>query len=202
MERTAWLRETRMQRFEEALGAWPEKRLTQEEAARMLGVSRGRSGATSTVSRRRAWIGWWTRGCRRSRRGERRPRGAAPGGVAPGEPPGLVGGALPRRLPAAPRRRALVHVGEEPAAGGASGGEGERRRTPRRRRERAHWPITKPRPTSRRVQCRLPQCAVSVASGALPSIAAHPETRRSPRTVSPRAARRDPRDRSDASPST
>ena len=37
MRRTAWLQETRMQRFEEALDAWTEKRLTQEEAA-LLGV--------------------------------------------------------------------------------------------------------------------------------------------------------------------
>ena len=38
MKRTAWLQETRMLRFEEALDAWTEKRLTQEEAARLLGV--------------------------------------------------------------------------------------------------------------------------------------------------------------------
>ena len=38
MKRTAWLQETRMLRFEEALDAWTEKRLTQEEAARPLGV--------------------------------------------------------------------------------------------------------------------------------------------------------------------
>ena len=38
MRRTEWLQETRMMRFEEAFGGWTEKRLTQEEAARMLGV--------------------------------------------------------------------------------------------------------------------------------------------------------------------
>ena len=38
MRRTEWLQETRMLRFEEALDGWTEKRLTQEEAARLLGV--------------------------------------------------------------------------------------------------------------------------------------------------------------------
>ena len=38
MRRTEWLQETRMLRFEEALDAWTERRLTQEEAARLLGV--------------------------------------------------------------------------------------------------------------------------------------------------------------------
>ncbi len=38
MRRTAWLQETHMARFEEAYGGWTERRLTQEEAARLLGV--------------------------------------------------------------------------------------------------------------------------------------------------------------------
>lgn len=38
MKRTEWLQETRMLRFEEALGAWTERRPTQEEAAQLLGV--------------------------------------------------------------------------------------------------------------------------------------------------------------------
>ena len=38
MKRTEWLQETRMLRFEEALDAWTERRLTQEEAAQMPGV--------------------------------------------------------------------------------------------------------------------------------------------------------------------
>lgn len=38
MRRTEWLQETRMLRFEEAFAGWTEKRLTQEEAARLLGV--------------------------------------------------------------------------------------------------------------------------------------------------------------------
>lgn len=38
MKRAKWLQETRMIRFEEAFGGWSEKRLTQEEAAQLLGV--------------------------------------------------------------------------------------------------------------------------------------------------------------------
>ena len=38
MRRTAWLQETRMARFEEAYEGWTERQLTQEEAARLLGV--------------------------------------------------------------------------------------------------------------------------------------------------------------------
>lgn len=38
MKRTEWLQETRKMRFEEAYGDWQEKRLTQGEAARLLGV--------------------------------------------------------------------------------------------------------------------------------------------------------------------
>ena len=39
MKRTAWLQETRKMRFEEAYGGWQGNRLTQEEAAQILGVS-------------------------------------------------------------------------------------------------------------------------------------------------------------------
>ena len=38
MRRTAWLQETRWMRFEEAYEGWTESRLTQEEAAQLLGV--------------------------------------------------------------------------------------------------------------------------------------------------------------------
>ena len=38
MKRTEWLQETRKKRFEEAYGGWQQGRLTQEEAARLLGV--------------------------------------------------------------------------------------------------------------------------------------------------------------------
>lgn len=38
MRRTEWLQETRKMRFEEAHSGWQERRLTQEEAARLLGV--------------------------------------------------------------------------------------------------------------------------------------------------------------------
>ena len=39
MKRTEWLQETRRMRFEEAYEGWQGKRLTQEEAARLLGVN-------------------------------------------------------------------------------------------------------------------------------------------------------------------
>ncbi len=39
MRRTEWLQETRQMRFEEAYGGWQARRLTQEEAGRLLGVS-------------------------------------------------------------------------------------------------------------------------------------------------------------------
>lgn len=38
MKRTEWLQETKKMRFEEAYSSWQDKRLTQEEAARLLGV--------------------------------------------------------------------------------------------------------------------------------------------------------------------
>mgnify|MGYP003381562681 CR=1 FL=1 len=37
MRRTEWLQEIRKMRFEEAYGAWETGRLTQTEAARLLG---------------------------------------------------------------------------------------------------------------------------------------------------------------------
>jgi len=39
MSRTEWLQETRMMRFEEAYFGWCERRLSQEEAAQLLGVN-------------------------------------------------------------------------------------------------------------------------------------------------------------------
>ncbi|RJP24892.1 MAG: hypothetical protein C4529_02025 [Deltaproteobacteria bacterium] len=39
MRPAEWLQEVRMKRFEEAYDGWVEKRLSQEEAARILGVS-------------------------------------------------------------------------------------------------------------------------------------------------------------------
>ena len=38
MRRTEWLQETRRMRFEDAYGVWTEKRLTQIDAAQLLGV--------------------------------------------------------------------------------------------------------------------------------------------------------------------
>ena len=51
-------------------------------------------------------------------------RGDAAGDAVQGELRRLVGGALPRALPRAARRRAVVHLDEEPAAGGGAGVEG------------------------------------------------------------------------------
>ena len=38
MRRTEWLQDTRLMRFEDAFESWTESRLTQEEAAQLLGV--------------------------------------------------------------------------------------------------------------------------------------------------------------------
>ena len=38
MKRTKWLQGTRKMRFEDAYGDWQSSRLTQEEAARLLGI--------------------------------------------------------------------------------------------------------------------------------------------------------------------
>ena len=38
MNRTRWLQETRKMRFEEAFSVWQERRLSQVEAARLLGM--------------------------------------------------------------------------------------------------------------------------------------------------------------------
>jgi len=46
MRRTEWLQETRKMRFEEAYEGWQARRLTQEEAARLLGWVNGPFGAT------------------------------------------------------------------------------------------------------------------------------------------------------------
>ncbi len=70
MTRTQVLQEIRRMRFEEAYGGWQSRRLTQEEAARLLGggVS-ARSGAAWTATRTRDTTGWWTSAWARSRRG-------------------------------------------------------------------------------------------------------------------------------------
>ena len=68
MRRTALLQEVRKMRFEEACGGWQDRRPTQEEAVRMLGVCErtacpresGGSGAAWTATRTRGWTGWWT----------------------------------------------------------------------------------------------------------------------------------------------
>ncbi|MDE0505988.1 MAG: helix-turn-helix domain-containing protein [Candidatus Poribacteria bacterium] len=50
MRRTEWLQEIRITRFEEAFFGWTESRLTQDEAARVLGV------CTRTFRR---WSDWY-----------------------------------------------------------------------------------------------------------------------------------------------
>ena len=80
MRRAERLQEVRKMRFEEAYGGWQERRLTQEEEARLLGVCErtacpresGGSGATWTATRRRGWTGCWTSVWGRCLRGARR----------------------------------------------------------------------------------------------------------------------------------
>ena len=57
MRRTEWLQETRLMRFEDAYEGWTEKRLTQEEAARLLGGCLALFAAPSTDTRTTAWTG-------------------------------------------------------------------------------------------------------------------------------------------------
>jgi len=46
MKRTEILQENRKMRFEEAYGGWQKKRLSQDEAAEILGYVAGHFGAT------------------------------------------------------------------------------------------------------------------------------------------------------------
>jgi len=55
MKPTELLQKIRKMRFEEAYGAWTQKRLSQEEAALLLGVCPEPSAVTSTVTTRMAW---------------------------------------------------------------------------------------------------------------------------------------------------
>ena len=57
MRRTEWLQETRKMRFEEAYEGWQARRLTQEEAARLLGCANEPFGATLTAMRKLVWRG-------------------------------------------------------------------------------------------------------------------------------------------------
>ena len=43
MRPAKWLQETRLMRFEEVYESWTKKRLTQEEAAELLGVCEGKN---------------------------------------------------------------------------------------------------------------------------------------------------------------
>ena len=76
MRRTELLQEVWKMRFEEAYGGWQERRLTQEEEARLLGVCErtacprgsGGSGATWTATRTRGSTVSWTSAWACSRR--------------------------------------------------------------------------------------------------------------------------------------
>ena len=83
MEQTAWL-----QGDEEAEIRGGARRLDRDAYAGGGTDPRGRSGATSTVSRRRAWTAGGQRLSQVSARRAPDRRGAASGGAVPGEPPG------------------------------------------------------------------------------------------------------------------
>ena len=77
MRRTEPRQEVRKMRFEEACGGWRERRLTQEEAARMPGGVRAYSlspqkrGFRRSVDRyeeEEGWTVWWTSAWGRCRR--------------------------------------------------------------------------------------------------------------------------------------
>ncbi len=121
MRRTEWLQETRMARFEEAYEGWTESRLTQEEAARLLGV------CDRTFRR---WIDRYQdegldglrdkRLAQALRRGGAGGRGAGAGGPVPDRAPELECEALLYLVPSR-RGRAQLYLGEEPVAGGGGG---------------------------------------------------------------------------------
>ena len=71
MRRTELLQEVRKMRFEEAYGGWQERRLTQEEAARLLGVCE-RTLRRYVDRYEEGWTGWWTSAWGRCLRGVRR----------------------------------------------------------------------------------------------------------------------------------
>ena len=60
MRRTEMLQEIRKMRFEEVYGGWNESRLTQEAAARILGVCIGPFVVTLIATSREAWRGYRT----------------------------------------------------------------------------------------------------------------------------------------------
>ena len=107
MKRTEWLQETRILRFAEAPDGWTEKRLTQEEAARLLRVCahvpalRGspRGGRTGRSDRQADAGGVGALGAGG--------RGSAAGGAVPGEPSGVVGGAASTSFGLVPRQPAI-----------------------------------------------------------------------------------------------
>jgi len=55
MKRTKRLQEVRKMRFEQAYDGWRKGRLSQFEAARLLGVANARFGAISPATSKRVW---------------------------------------------------------------------------------------------------------------------------------------------------
>ena len=72
MGKASLLQEKRNMVFEEACGIWTERRLTQEDAAELLGFAPGRSGAGPSAARRKGSTGFGTGGCRGRRTARRR----------------------------------------------------------------------------------------------------------------------------------
>lgn len=110
---------------------------------------RGRSGATRRGATRKVWR---TSGCRRHRRGRRRWTRSCGWRRCTGSGTRGGRGALPRALPGEAWRGAVVHVDEEPAAGGGAVAKGRRagkapersgRQSPNARAVvlRSHWQV-------------------------------------------------------------
>jgi len=72
MRRTEVLQKIWTMRFVELYASRQEPRLTQEEAARMLGSLSTPFGVTSTIMRTKASVDWLTSACCRFRTGVRR----------------------------------------------------------------------------------------------------------------------------------
>ena len=132
MTRCQVLQEIRRMRFEEAYGGWQSRRLTQEEAARLLGVCErtacprgsGGSGATWTATRTRGWTGSRTSAWGRSRRVVLRSmRWCAPR-RCPGSTTRVERSTLLPLLPPRTSGHAQLHLGEEHPSGSRAGDQG------------------------------------------------------------------------------
>ena len=125
MRRTELLQEVRKMRFEEAYGGWQERRLTQEEAARMLGVCERtfrryvdryeEEGLDGLVDKRLGQVSARQAPVDEVMRTEALYRERYEG---------VEREALPQFLPSRARGEAQLHVGEEHASACRAGGEG------------------------------------------------------------------------------